>query len=104
MNKDFLEFKEKYNQIFKNNKGLEYFSWANFVPYDTDDLLFEMDLLSLNGQDYSSINDKMKKIWIDIYKLLKSYNFLFFTSSFGTNVKVTIHENGDIYVDEYFNN
>jgi hypothetical protein len=101
MTEDFLEFKEKYNQLFIENKELVSFSWSNFIPYDSDDLLSKMNLLSLNGQNHSSISNDMKKVWIEVFKLLKSYNNSFFILNFGTNVMVTINSNGNINVDEY---
>jgi hypothetical protein len=101
MIENFLEFKEKYEQLFTENNELESFSWSNFIPYDSEDLLSEIRLISINGVYYSSMNNDMKRVWIKIFKLLRSYSSSFFTLNFGNNVMITINRDKSIEVNEY---
>jgi hypothetical protein len=100
MSKNFLEFKKKYNKIFEDNKELECFIWSSFTPHGGD-ILFQINLLSLNNKEYSSLSDDMKIIWKQIFNLLTEYNNGFFSSVFGNNVMIAINRNDYIIVDEY---
>lgn len=89
MNKDLLEFKEKYSDILRKYK-IDEIVWSQFIPYDDSDIIFEININSINGR--SSINEDIivKLAWEEFFKLITKYKSSFLAKQFGNNVQVTI--------------
>lgn len=89
MNKDLLDFKNNYLKILEKYK-IDEIVWSQFIPYDNSDILFEININSVDGVSSINQDETIKLAWVEFFKLITKYKSSFLTKQFGNNVRVTI--------------
>ena len=103
------EFKEKGGELFKallspvfeNFPEVNSISWTQYTPYfnDGDECTFGVrnDYPEVNGEEV----DYKSKLLKDIVENLQAIDEDIYKFAFGDHVKVTIHRDGKVEIDEY---